>query len=136
MNREIAREIGQAVEGDPRISARLEFVSDADLVKEVTSASLAVLPYRHVYSSAVALAALSLDRPLLLPDSTTGRALAEEVGEEWIRLYEPPLTPEVLAAAARLGVPAGRPDLDARDWATVASAHEAAYHRAISLRRG
>lgn len=135
VNREVARQIERAAERDPRISARLEFVSDADLVKEVTQASLAVLPYRAVYSSGVALAALSLDRPLLITESATGRALAEEVGEAWVRCYEPPLTPEVLVEAVRAGVPEGRPDLSARDWSSVARAHEAAYRRAISLRR-
>ncbi len=122
---------------DPRISHRFGFVPDRELVAEVTAAQLVVLPYRRLHSSGAALVALSLGRPVLIPDSDTGRALRDEVGADWVRLFEGPLTGATLAdaLAATRTPPPGSPDLSARTWPAVREAHARVYRRALELRR-
>ncbi len=51
-----------------------------------------VLPYREMHNSGAALTALSLNRPVLVPDNEVNRELAEEVGPGWVFRYDGELT--------------------------------------------
>lgn len=136
---ELAARLREAAAADPRISLSLGFVPDADLVGEVSEAELVVLPYREMHNSGGALAALSLDTPVLVPDNAVNRRLAEEVGEGWVHTYTPPLTgADLTGTLARLRAtpPAAAPDLSRREWAEAGRAHVTAYRRArAALRR-
>ena len=135
---ELAARVRGAATGDDRITLDLRFLPDDDLVREVTSAELVVLPYPEMHNSGGVLAALSLDRPVLVPDNDVNRALAEEVGADWVLTYRGDLSPEDLVDGLRrarsVGGP-GRPDLDRRDWETSGLAHLAAYRRAVTTMR-
>ncbi|MFP3466532.1 glycosyl transferase [Leifsonia sp. SIMBA_070] len=135
---ELAAEIAELAAGDDRISLTFAFLTDDELVGIATAAELVVLPYREMHNSGGTLAALSLDRPVLIPDNEVNRALALEVGEDWVRRYSGELTTEVLREALT-GVqerpPVGRPDLSAREWDAVGSEHISAYRRALQLAR-
>lgn len=123
---------------DPRIALHFAFLSDAELVSSVTAAELVVLPYREMHNSGGALSALSLDRPVLVPDNDVNRMLAAEVGERWVSRYDGDLTGAHLEAAlaAAEDIPQGeRPDLSRREWDDAGRAHVAAYRRAIALLR-
>ncbi|MFV0373220.1 glycosyltransferase [Microbacterium sp.] len=124
--------IVSAARADPRISYTFGFVSDADLVREVTSAQTVVLPYRELHSSGAALVALSLQRAIVIPDGSTARSLQEEAGTEWVRIFSPPFDEAALAQAASSHQPSGAPDLSARTWARVRDAHHRAYRRALA----
>jgi beta-1,4-mannosyltransferase len=122
---------------DPRISSVLRFVDDRELVEEIRRAQLVVLPYRgSMHNSGSLVAALSLGRPVLVPESPTNDALSEEVGPSWVLQYGGELTSEVLekAAALTLTPPPGEPRLDDRDWREVGRRHLEAYQRARALR--
>lgn len=127
--------------GDDRVRLRLEFLSDEELVATVSAAELIVLPYREMHNSGGVLAALSLDRPVLVPDNEVNSRLAAEVGQRWVHRFEPPLTADLLlaalaeAVAARQAAPEEVPDLSARDWTGTAEQHLSAYHRAVALSR-
>ncbi len=128
-----------AASSDPRITATLEFVADADFVLDVTSAELVVLPYREMHNSGGALATLSLDRPVLVPDNDVNARLAEEMGPHWVQRFSGELGAEDLLSAlddVRALRPGDRPDMSRREWSTTAADHVRAYRRAISLRRG
>lgn len=128
-----------AAEADPRISLDLRFVPDDTFVHHVTSAELVVLPYREMTNSGILVAALSLDRPCLVPASPTNAAIAAEVGPGWVLQYDGPFDERALRdglAAARTTPRPARPDLGARDWATVGAAHVAAYRTALARARG
>lgn len=119
---------------EPTVSAELSFVPDAQLVAEVSTAELIVLPYRELHNSGVLLVALSLDKPVLVPRSAAADAMAEEVGDGWITQFDGDLDASDVAAAltaARAGI-AGRPRLDGRDWALLGEHHAAAYRRALA----
>jgi beta-1,4-mannosyltransferase len=124
---------------DPRVSSVLRFVDDRELVGEISRAQLVVLPYRGgMHNSGALLAALSLDRPVLVPESPTNAQLADEVGTGWVLQYSGELTAAVLAEAlaATSACPAAPPRLDARDWDEVGRRHREAYSRARALRWG
>ncbi|GGL87396.1 glycosyltransferase [Nakamurella endophytica] len=131
----LAAAITAATRDDPRISARLDYVSDAELADEVGRAQLVVLPYREMHNSGTALLALSLGRPILVPRNPVTSALAEETGSAWVRTYAAPLTAADLADALATVPDGAGPDLSGREWAGIAARHAAAYRRAAQLRR-
>lgn len=79
-------------------------LTDSDLAHHVRRAQFVVLPYKDLYNSGAAFLALTLGRPLLLPESPTSVELAQEFGADRVMTYQAPLTPDVLVeAASRLG---------------------------------
>lgn len=137
-NPEIAQKIRQMAGDDPRVTLRFDYLDDAEFVAEVTRAQLVVLPYRHMHNSGTVLAALSLDRPVLVPDNATNKALSEEVGRGWIHFFDGELTQASISAAltATAGPDRGsRPNLDAREWKNAAEGHLQAYRAALRPRR-
>ena len=122
---------------DRRITATLRHVDDAELVAEISAAQLVVLPYLgEMHNSGALLAALSLDRPVLVPRSATNTALAEEVGPGWVHQYDGPMTARVLseALAATASPPGAPPRLLARDPAVQRAGYARAYQRALAVR--
>lgn len=127
-----------AAAADPRVQPVLDFVPDAELVAHVGEAQLVVLPYRELHNSGAVLVPLSLDRPVLVPRTATTVALRDEVGEQWVHLYEGELTPaDVTAAlAASAALPAGaRSGLTDRDWPTVGRRHVEVWRSAVAAAR-
>ncbi|WP_433675402.1 glycosyltransferase [Microbacterium gorillae] len=119
------------------VTLDLRFVPDEELVQIISSASLVVLAYRDLHNSGSALAALSLNRPVLVPRSASTDALATDVGEEWVIRYER-LTGTVLReaiAAAELLADDAAPDLSRRDWSEAGRRHADAYYAARAHRR-
>ena len=120
---------------DRRVAARLEFVSDEVLAHEVRRAELVVLPYTQMHNSGAALLALSLDRPVLVPRSAATDALAREVGEGWVIMFDGVLQRGDLLramAVARLTLERGtRPHLADRDWELVGRRHAEAYRKVV-----
>ena len=134
---ELADTITTLADGDARITVRLGFLPDDDLVAAVTAAELVVLPYRFMHNSGTVLAALSLDRPVLAPDTAVNADLAAEVGPGWIHTFAGDLTSEAIEAAlATAREPrAASPDLSAREWDHAGQAHLAVYRAALSRER-
>ncbi|QGQ20152.1 glycosyl transferase [Cellulomonas sp. JZ18] len=135
----VADAVRAAAGDDPRVRLDLRHVDDEQLVAEVTAAELVVLPYRAMHNSGAALLALSLARPVLVPDGEVVADLAAEVGPAWVRRFTPPLTSQTLreeVAALRADPPAGAPDLRARRWDRVAEGHVRAYEAALAAARG
>ena len=103
---------------------------------EVGAAELVVLPYREMHNSGVLLVTLSLDRPVLVPSTPSNLALAEEVGPDWIYLYDGELSSAILQATLermRAAGPRPRPRLDDRDWQTLGRQSYRTYLRALEL---
>lgn len=122
---------------DERIRLDLGYAEDDELVAAAGEAELVVLPYPEMHNSGSVLAALSLGRPVLVPDNDFNRALAEEVGDEWVLRFSGPLTAEAIASALDRAAerdPASSPRLDARDWDQSVELHVRAYRAARSER--
>lgn len=135
---DLASLVTSAAREDPRISAHLKFLSDSEFVEAMTRAELVVLPYTFMHNSGAALAALSLARPVLVPDNPVNRRLAAEVGGAWVMTYTGTLTGDDLLRAVRAAQerdPDARPDLSRRDWGQVGRQHYDVYAAAARLRR-
>jgi len=120
------------------IHATLRHLDDAELVTAVTAAELVVLPYRFMHNSGGVLAALSLDRPVLVPRNEVNEALSAEVGRGWVLFFDGELSASALLdalAAVRDSRRSGSPDLSARGWERTGSEHVRAYRRAVAVRR-
>ncbi|WP_165070200.1 glycosyltransferase [Marisediminicola senii] len=134
---ELEAELIALAGADHRVELALGYASDAALAASIRAAELVVLPYRAMHNSGALLLALSLDRPVLVPENPVTADLAREVGAGWVRAYAGPLTSDVLAAAVadlRDGPPTGRPDLSARDWPAIGAQHRDAYRHAADPR--
>lgn len=122
--------IEAAVEARSDVSAQIELLSDAALVKEIEQSEVVVLPYLRMENSGALLAALSLARPVVVPDSPMTRQVEDEVGPGWVFRYRPPLTAASLTTvvdAAREQRPRQSPNLSAREWPDALAAHWEAY---------
>lgn len=136
---EVSEQVRAAAEGDARTSLTLAFVPDQELVEVVSRAELVALPYREMHNSGAALMALSLDRPVLVPDNAVTSLLAAEVGDQWVLRYDGELTGDVLlwALTCAADVPAdARPDLSQRNWDRAGAEHVTAYRAAVAIARG
>src|SRR4029453_19098374 len=108
----------------------LRYVGEDSFLGVVTSSELVVLPYRFMHSSGAALAALSLGRPVLVPDNDVTRALSSEVGPGWVHRFDGDLTAGALLdamRALRAEPPTAPPDLRAREWHDAGARHAGAY---------
>ncbi|GAA4656797.1 glycosyl transferase [Arthrobacter cryoconiti] len=124
---------------DSGVSFDFKFLSDTELVSVVTLAELVILPYLFMHNSGAALAALSLNRPVLVPDTEVNRALSQEVGPGWIYLFDGVITAEAIDAAIlalRAEPPVVEPNLDARSWETMGAQHVSAFRVALGLKGG
>ena len=142
VGRPTTSEIGLAVETsaarDARVHTILQFIDDKQLAEQVGQAALVVLPYRFMHNSGAAVLALSLARPVLVPDTLTMRELSNEVGEGWVTTFAAPLTTGSLQSALREVAIADRarvPDLTAREWPAIGIAHRDTYKSAFWSRR-
>lgn len=127
----LAAELRVLAGADDRITFTFAYVSDADLVDHVGRAELVVLPYTDARNSGGALTALSLNRPVLLPENALNRRLRDEVGASWVSLYDGELSPAaIIAALASARSPRGStPAFTGRDWAESGQEHVRAYRQ-------
>ncbi len=125
-------EVLRMAEGDDRIIADLRHVPDEELAAWVSAANLVVLPYRDIANSGSAMLALSIGRPVLVPDKGAMGELQARLGGKWVRVYQGELTPQELASAIAWSMAAGcdGPDLNGFEWDKIAQATVAVYEGA------
>lgn len=120
----------------PGVELRLDFLSDAELVELATSSDLIVLAYRFMHNSGSVLAALSMDRPVLVPRNAANEALAREVGADWVQMYDGDLdAPAIIDAWREVASLSGSPDLSRRDWSDAGRVHADAFRQAVRYKR-
>lgn len=119
---DLGRRIRSSAAQDSRVSVQLDFVSDSNLVREITESQLVVLPYEEMHNSGMALVALSLARPVLVPRTPANETLAQEMGEAWVLLYDGQISAEVLMRSMFEVERSGRVavNLDRREWDKIA----------------
>lgn len=136
----IAATVRDASVKDPRVSAFLDFVDDQRLALEISRSDFVALPYAAMQNSGAVLLALSLARPVLVPDNPTTRLLREEVGSDWVWTFSGEIGPADLIEAmrradARRGLEPGEPDLSRRTWPTLGAQTADVYRAAVAGRR-
>lgn len=134
----LAEAVRERAARDARVSVRLEHVPDEDLAQEIGAAELVVLPYREMHNSGAALLALSLGRPVLVPDNAVTAALAAEVGDAWVLRFDGALQAGRVARALREARDAAGPgpDLSGRDWPALGRAHADVFAAAVAVAHG
>jgi glycosyltransferase involved in cell wall biosynthesis len=70
------------------LDIRDELVPQTELEAALDESDGVVLPYRNILNSGAALFALSRNRPVLAPRLGTLPELQEEIGQDWVDLYE------------------------------------------------
>ncbi len=126
----LRQELAQAASADARVRLELRHLRRPDLASALRAADLVVLPYREILNSGSALLALSLDRPVLVPNRGALAELARQVGADWVRCYDGALTTAVLEDAltwARETPRAAQAPLEAFAWPHIAQSHRDAY---------
>lgn len=98
-DKSLAEKLESTAAADARIELQFGHLSDADLAEAVTRAELVVLPYREMHNSGSLLLALSLQRPVLVPDNPMTRELTDEIGDQWIHRYRGELDAAKLTSA-------------------------------------
>lgn len=134
---EMAHSLQAKAAGDPRITLDLRFLSEEIFAKKITEAELVVLPYKFMHNSGGALAALSLGRPVLVPDNEVNRDLSVEVGEGWVHLFsEAPDIEDIQQTLQKIRTspPTSAPNLSARNWDVAGTKHHELYQQVIALR--
>ena len=134
--RELGDLIKSASEDDSRITGLLEFVADDVLATEVYKSELVILPYKEMHNSGAILVALSLNRPVLVPRSSSNELLSAEVGKGWVIMYDGELTKDLVINALiqiRSEERSKTPTLGGRDWSVVGEKHYEAYMKAIEM---
>lgn len=116
-----------AAAGDPRVMLHLSEIPHDLVPVFIRAADTVVLPYRAILNSGVALLALSLDRPVVVPSLGGLGELAAEFGDDWVQTYDLPLTAEVVTAALALPPPSGRPTMEGRSWPQIGRRTVGAY---------
>jgi len=96
LSREERTRIEDIAARDPRLLLHLEYVPQAQVTTFIRASDLIVLPFREILNSGSAVLALSLDRPVLMPDRESMRELEALAGAEWVRLYSGELTSSTL----------------------------------------
>lgn len=109
--------------GDERVHLHLTFIPDDKVAAYVGAADLVVLPFDSILNSGSVLLSLSLDRPVMAPRLGALPEVEAIVGERWLRLYDGPLTAQLLQQAKdshSASQEEERPDLSAFDWGAIA----------------
>jgi beta-1,4-mannosyltransferase len=107
------RTLASLVQGSPKVTWRDERLSDEQLVSTVLRSEVVVLLYQRVTNSGAALMALTLHRPVIVPDTEVFRELRSEVGADWVHLYSGDLEADLRSASMPKAAP---PRLDDRTW--------------------
>lgn len=135
---EIARDVRARAADDARVELDLRYLPEEAFAHTVMESMGVVLPYRAMHNSGSALAALSLDRPVLVPRTEVNEALAREVGPGWVVTFDGRLSADDIErfAASSARPPVVPPDLRLRGWDETGEAHLVAFRAAVARRRG
>jgi beta-1,4-mannosyltransferase len=120
--------VESAAERDARIEPRL-----------VSLATVVVLPYREIHNSGVVFAALSLARPVLVPENPVTASLRAEIGADWVLGFDQPLTAvdlEVALTQANRRPATAVPALEGREWPAVAERYTAVFCSSLPAGEG
>lgn len=126
----IRREAAQ----DRRVHLELEFIQRGQVAKYLDASNLVVLPYRQILNSGAALLALSLNRPVLVPDQGSMGDLKEDFGGDWVRTFSRDLDSGELEQAldwASLPKPSVCPIPDKYQWQNIRSETARFYREVI-----
>lgn len=99
LDREYVEEVRRAASKDPRILLLLREISDSELPDLYATATLVCANFRAILNSGSVMLALSFGCPVLTPRLGSLQDLERLVGADWLKLFDKPLSVEVLKEA-------------------------------------
>jgi beta-1,4-mannosyltransferase len=102
--------LAEKAELDPRINLRLGYVEENALSEIIDAADRVVLPFVSYLHSGSLIRALSQGKVTITPETPFARNLRDELGEQWVQLYQGRLTAKHLKMHADQQ---GGPDMSA-----------------------
>lgn len=120
---QLRQEIEELAKEDARISLKFDFLTDEQLESATFACDLLAAPYSDITNSGSVFYTLSCDRPFLAPRMGSLPEVEQEVGSEWVKLYDPPFAAELLRQTmddVRNNAHAQSPDLSAYNWTRIA----------------
>lgn len=116
----------------------LDFQSKERTSELFAEADVVVLPYKKMINSGALLLGLSLGKPVLAPRNTVTEEIQQEVGLQWLHLYEGEVTGTDLLKALRCSHNNSielKPDLSLREWKLIGAEYLTSYS-SLSSRKG
>jgi glycosyltransferase involved in cell wall biosynthesis len=118
-------ELEQLRGDDERVSLRLKFVPESAVPTYFGAADAVVLPFDSILNSGSVLLALSFNRRVLAPRLGALPEIQQEVGADWLSLYDGSLTADMLdafrlAQSGRTDDEVDRADLSTFGWNSIA----------------
>jgi glycosyltransferase involved in cell wall biosynthesis len=132
-------EVLRAARSDTRILMKLEHIVSEEASYYFGSADLVILPYKEILNSGTALLALSMNKPVLVPNRGALGELAKEIGGEWVRCYEGELTTQEIAKGLSWALQTRRSleaPLEHLSWDCIAGQTLEAYQTVVRMKRG
>jgi beta-1,4-mannosyltransferase len=121
---------------DSRVHLHLRFIDDAEIPPFMAAADWVVLPYKNILNSGAALLSLSYNVPVLVPALGSMKEMRDDIGGEWIRLYEGDIKAGDLDAARAAPRPPDTCALAAYDWDLLAAKTKELYEAAQKAQAG
>ncbi|MDE5092352.1 MAG: glycosyltransferase family 4 protein [Trichodesmium sp. St18_bin3_1_1] len=116
---ELGAQISEAAGNDFAVRLKFGYIPDEQLQTYFKAASLVVLPFQEILNSGSTLLALSFNCPVLVPEEGGMAELQEQVGQNWLKLYQGELTTEVLKLGLEWALEQGRSpqaNLEELEW--------------------
>ena len=129
----LSQELANLINKLPIAYKNFNHVNDQELANIFSAADIVLLPYEKIFNSGTAILAVSMGKRLIAPAMGSLVDLQKSVGDHWIYLYQPPLTPEKLERALvwhRQNPSDGAPDLSELSPQAV-SAKTGRFYRAL-----
>jgi beta-1,4-mannosyltransferase len=98
---EYTRELTLLTSNLENVRCRFERVPESELPILYGAADLVVAPFRDVTNSGSVVLALTYDVPTLAPNKGSLPGLQEQIGSDWLMLYDADLTPDTLRRAIK-----------------------------------
>ncbi len=106
-------------------------IADEDLVAVLERADAAVFNFSDITNSGSVIASLSAGVPVIAPSHRGLEELGKELGDGWVRLFDPPLDPDVLRQLLDEPPPTGTPIAERPEFRfeNIAAETEGFFHR-------
>ncbi|MCM3697158.1 glycosyltransferase [Microbacterium oleivorans] len=137
-NSQIGADIKRAAHQYGNVVLRLDELPESELFPLIATAETVAVPYTSLYNSGVIFLALTIGVPVLAPSTASTRRLRDEVGPQWLSLYDGDLTSADVARALdvarslRTQRENPGPRLNERDWRRIGQAYEQLYWSVVS----
>lgn len=103
------------------ITLHLRYIEEDAVPLYFSACDMVVLPFSSILNSSSALLALSLDRPVMVPDIGAMTELRDSIDAGWVSTYTGELTAEKIHKSLASAPKDGRPDLKEYEWPVIAA---------------